>query len=553
VIWTSVSAGDGHVLHGTYLFYVKKRAPGPSLAGVATGGTSQTFPDGVGLTSIVAHWLELLATVSWIGAEAFFLFVLRTLAPRLSGDALEREERKRKKLVRASLGTLLVSSSAVMLMLAYGLAGTWSGVLRSSTWSELLVADYGTLWVARQGIAFLALAMTLAVQARPAVSPSLAAAAPAARASPGGLVGIGLGAIYLYLLAASGHAASANVAQIAGSHLVSGAVAVDWLHYVADALWLGGQVYIAAVLIPALRIPSGSSTDGIAGGSLRPFLVLLSRFSPLAYLSVALFTLSGIFNGAVQVPTVYAFFNSIYGKTLIIKILLVGAMMGISALTVYVIRPRIRRALPVGGEEEPVLGPMMHSFVVFLTDLGQRGLQIPSTGTATTIPPDIRRTESRDTDPRLDLVPMLRALVFFLRLNPIFGAGVLLATSILFFYPVPFASGAGPTAYTVQGGGITASVSLTPNYAGVNQMRVVLADARGHSIQRAYVNVSSAMLDMQAGPYGMGMGVDPLPEVQPGLFSGTVQLIMGGRWHLVLLVYRQSGLTRLAFDVTVGL
>jgi copper transport protein len=553
VLWTSASAADGHVLHGVYLFYVQKRGPGPSLAGVATGGTSQTFPDGAGLTSIVAHWLELLAAVGWVGPEAFFLLVLTPLGPRLAGAAREREERRRRRLVRTSLVTLVVSSSTVMLMLAYGLAGTWNGVLKSATWSELLDADYGRLWVARQGIALLALVLTLAARARPAVSPSLAAAAaPIPRASQGRLIGMGLAAIYLYLVAASGHAASVNVAQVAGSRLVSGAVVVDWLHYIADALWLGGQIYIAVALIPVLGIARVSPSEIVSSTSVRSFLVLLSRFSPLAYLSVALFTLTGVFNATVHVPTLYAFLNTIYGKTLIIKILLVGAMMGISALTVYVIRPRIRRALPAGPNDEPVLGAMLQTLAVFLADLGQRGLPIQPARRATSGPSRVPRTvHSRDQD--FTLESMLRALVFFLRLNPVLGAGVLLATSILFFYPVPFASLPGPTSYTVQGSRVTAVASITPNYAGVNQMRVVLTDAGGHPIRQAYVNVSSTMLDMQVGPNGMGMGVDPLPEVRPGVFAGPVQLLMGGRWHLTLLVYRPSGVIRLGIDVRVGL
>jgi len=80
VLWTSVSAEDGHVLHGSYIFYVKRRGPGPSLAGVSLGGPSQTFPDATGLLALIAHWLELLGAIAWVGPAFFSAFILPVAA-----------------------------------------------------------------------------------------------------------------------------------------------------------------------------------------------------------------------------------------------------------------------------------------------------------------------------------------------------------------------------------------------------------------------------------------------------------------------------------------
>ena len=40
---------------------------------------------------------------------------------------------------------------------------------------------------------------------------------------------------------ASGHAASADIGSLAGDHVLSVAVFVDWLHFLAVALWFGGR------------------------------------------------------------------------------------------------------------------------------------------------------------------------------------------------------------------------------------------------------------------------------------------------------------------------
>ena len=82
VLWTSVSAQDGHVLHGYYLFSVKVRGPGPSLAGVSTD-TGQGFPDQQVMASLIAHFFELLGSVVWLGAAFFSAIILPLVARRI--------------------------------------------------------------------------------------------------------------------------------------------------------------------------------------------------------------------------------------------------------------------------------------------------------------------------------------------------------------------------------------------------------------------------------------------------------------------------------------
>jgi len=279
-----------------------------------------------------------------------------------------------------------------------------------------------------------------------------------------------------------------------GSHIVSGAVAVDWLHLVGISLWFGGQLYIVLVLVPAVRAAGDLESNA------RPFLDALNRFSPVAYASVALFTLSGPFNGAIHIPSLYAFFNSVYGRTLIVKILLIGLMILSSATQVYLLRPHIHRVLEEGRAD-------------------------------------------RSTVERL-----MNRLFAWLRIEPVLGCGVLLATSVMFFYPVPVGfSPPGPSAYLMRAAGLTASLTVTPDRSGPNEVRIVLKDQAGRPVQKAQITVLTIMLDMV-----MGTGVAALHESSPGTFAGTTDLGMGGRWRLQLLVYQPSGLTRMSVDVRLG-
>lgn len=497
VLWTSVSADDGHVLRGSYSFSVLVQGPLPSLAGVALGGPSQGFPDGPTLASLLAHWLELLTTVVWVGAVSISTLVFARAVPRTEQLATEAERLRLGRLVQAAVLVLAGSSLVVLLLLAYGQAGNdWGATLTGSTLSNVFSAQYGKLWIARQLLLLLVLASYLVPLrfAAPRVAAVGFVAGPTPSAPRASLAGspvlFTLGLIYLYLLAASGHAASVDIGGLAGSHLLSASVLVDWTHLLADALWLGGQIYIAVVLIPVLQLRREP------GRNTQAFLAMLNRFSPIAYLGIAIFTLSGGFNGKVHIPSWYAYFHSVYGWTLTIKIAMIGLMMLTSVYTVYGLRPRIRRA----------------------------------------------QTEHADSD------PLLGRLLGWLRLNPLLGAGVLMASSVMFYYPVPLGvAPSGPSSDIARGDGLTALVTLQPDRAGPNTVTVMLKNAQGRTVRQGTVVALTTMLDMV-----MGTGRAPLAETAPGTYRGPVDLGMGGHWRLLFLVYRPSGFSRLSIKVEVG-
>jgi copper transport protein len=486
VLWTSVSAQDGHVLHGYYLFSVKVRGPGPSLAGVSTT-TSQGWPDGQTLASLLAHWLELLAAVCWVGAVAFSAFVTRAMSGDLDGSANAGERKRLGWTIGISVATLVAASTVVLVAQAYSLDGnSWGAILSRSTLGSIFGAQYGELWIARQALALVALLAVIALFRSNKGS-----------FGTGGVRGansvqFALGLVYLYLFAGSGHAASANIGNVAGSSIVSGAVFLDWLHFLADAAWFGGQMYIVLVLIPALRVRRDASHA-------RTFLRCLDRFSPVAYAGIATYVLSGAFAAKIHIPSWYAFFNSIYGRALIVKMALIGLMMLCSTLTVFLLRPRLKRRMLADGERTSVSAPQM----------------------------------SR--------------LLRWLGVNPVLGVGVLLAASVMFYYPVPTGFGpSGPNVYVTQSGGVSARLHVTPDRSGANQLTISLRRL-GKPVRTAHVTVLTTMLDME-----MGSGLVPMSAVAPGTYRGTADLGMGGHWRLQILVFQPQGLTRMSVKVQVG-
>ncbi|HEX6506362.1 MAG TPA: CopD family protein, partial [Chloroflexota bacterium] len=411
-----------------------------------------------------------------------------------------RDERLRlRTFLRLALAVLVLSSGLVLLMEAYSLAGSdWTRVLTRSTLSEVFAGEYGQLWIARQVLVLAALLGTPLIgvaRTAPSRVRSLAAAVPEQSPPFGLLVSATLGFIYLALFAASGHAAASDVWSVAGSRLVSGAVFADWLHFIGDGLWFGGQIYIILVLIPALQLRK------TLGSHTHVFLDALNRFSPFAYGSIVLFTVSGLFAAKIHIPSWYAFFHSIYGWALVIKVGLIGLMMLVSTFTVFIVRPHIRDTIDGFAP-----GEAMSTMV------------------------------------------WLRRLLDWLGVNPVLGAGVLLATSVMFSYPVPAGlSPAGPSAYPIHIGSLSGTLALQPDRSGPNQVTVTMHDAQGRPGQQATVVVLTTMLDME-----MGTGKVALTRSRPGVYVGSTDLGMGGHWSLRLLMYSPAGLAQTTIQVQVG-
>ncbi|MBV9278978.1 MAG: CopD family protein [Chloroflexi bacterium] len=480
VLWTTVSAEDGHVLRGYYSFSVKEQGPLPSLVGVSAGGAGQGFPDTTTLAALLAHWIELLAAVSWAGIAAFSALVFPVAAARLDGTLRQAEYRRVRTLVWLSLALLVAASVVVLLTQAYSVTGDWGAALAPTTFKDIFAEQYGEGWIGRLVVVIVALVLSLRISVRSAAEQS---------PSEGAAVLTITGFVYLYAFAASGHAASAHIGVLPGTHsdLFSVSIFLDWLHFLADALWLGGQIYIVLVLMPMLDLRRKPCHHSI-------FLQTLNRFSPFAYASIASYVVTGGFSGKVHIPSWYAFFHSVYGWALVVKMSLIGLMMLTSAYTVYFLRPRLRRALEADG------------------------------------------------------IRLMKRLLAWLRVNPVLGGGVLLVTSVMFYYPVPPGlAPAGPSSYLASSGGLTARVVLTPDHAGPNRITVSLRDRRGKPVTQGSVTVISTMLDMV-----MGSNLTPLTQTAPGTYTGTTDLGMGGRWGLELLAYQPSGLTRLRIDVQVG-
>ncbi|SED20272.1 copper transport protein [Streptomyces misionensis] len=127
--------------------------------------------------------------------------------------------------------------------------------------------------------------------------------------------GLGIGGVVV----AAGLATSWAVSEHASVGLQPGiAMPVDVVHLLAVAAWLGG---LTALLVALYRAPAGMPVEAAA----------VRRFSRLAFGSVLVLVVTGVYQSWRQLGSWSAFTGTRYGQLLLAKIALVALMVGIAS------------------------------------------------------------------------------------------------------------------------------------------------------------------------------------------------------------------------------
>jgi copper transport protein len=138
----------------------------------------------------------------------------------------------------------------------------------------------------------------------------------------------------MLLLAWSGHAVDVTP-------LWEG-LAVDWVHLVGTAAWIGGMAALAWCVLPYQHklVPHQRAYA---------VLPILNRFSPIAYVAVVGLALSGIFNADRHLTSAHELRSTAYGQLAVLKSVLLVVVAVLSASHTFLLRPWIARMERVAG------------------------------------------------------------------------------------------------------------------------------------------------------------------------------------------------------------
>jgi putative copper export protein len=115
------------------------------------------------------------------------------------------------------------------------------------------------------------------------------------------------------------------------------AISVDWVHFVAVSIWIGGLFYFSTLILRGTKlstefgkrdINSNNENSMLLEGIRKSYYIsiLLTYFSYIAIVSLGIIGITGLYMGLVHLQSLDAIFNTQYGNILIIKLSLAFPM-----------------------------------------------------------------------------------------------------------------------------------------------------------------------------------------------------------------------------------
>ncbi len=295
VSWRVVSAADGHPTEGSFAFGVGVLVNDA----VASAEINETIP--IGGASV--RTLNLLSFALMIGSIGFVLFVWQPVA----SDAHPHIQHYLTLLVVVGwIGAGIASAFMLLLQASISLDTSLLGALtQTQLWDFVTSSTFGGLWLIRMALWGVGLFILLRSQQKRFLSLVLVC---------------GMGVLLTHSLFSHASATPDTTTAVLG----------DWLHLLATTLWIGGLVAFVSVLIHLRQ------HDTILAAQ------MVDHFSNYARVTVAALVITGIYTTWLQVGSLDALLRTVYGRALLIKLILFLPLLGIAAINFLVTQRRLQ-------------------------------------------------------------------------------------------------------------------------------------------------------------------------------------------------------------------
>lgn len=288
VDWRVISTVDGHLTRGSFAFGV----------GQVSGQMAPPAVPGPAWPDVVARWTGLVGVILLIGSTVAYLWLPQPEAAQV---------RLRTRWFRlAAAATIGIAVSGVFRVASDAAAIAGSTSLLSIAGAPLLRV-LGLSQTGHDLIIRLVAAVFMTVLLRPG--------RPLQREG---------------LLAVVGVLLIGPVLTSHGLTLGPLGVTISLLHIIAASVWVGGLAYFGALYLPVVH---AEAPDVVRPAAL--------RFSRLALISVGVLVLTGVAQGWLYVGSPAALIGSGYGRTLLIKLIIITPLLAIAAINRWRVLPRL--------------------------------------------------------------------------------------------------------------------------------------------------------------------------------------------------------------------
>lgn len=305
-------ASDGHVIAESRVFFVGEEVGGV----IGSGSQERAIP-------LEALWRAALNLANFLFFGASLLYAL--VLPPAWGDARKHAaglpdrviRRLRHCLIAAIALALMASLIALLQQTMVFFNADASQVIGQNLWQVVLIGSrFGDIWTFRLVLLIFGAVLIFVAEYYRALLPQLSAGIW--RGLPW------LGALLIGLTIVTSHAAGSTL-------LPWVALAVDWLHALAAAFWLGGALALTLLLPPALAPLDADKRR-------QALRAVLRRFSRLVAPLVILVVVSGIYN-ALNFLVSPADIDTGYGRALALKALMIAPVLIVGGWQFVSLRP----------------------------------------------------------------------------------------------------------------------------------------------------------------------------------------------------------------------
>jgi copper transport protein len=456
VAWRTLSAVDGHTVNGAFPLII---GPMPAESLPVTAASSQaTFE----VDTALARWWFSLAACAVFGILLSWQVIFRPLFGRSNPAALPLAAARARKLAVISCVILLIGT----LYMAVAQAATAAGVPIWGVFGQPLVdllshGRFAGLWWARLGLVVVALALL---------------SWRGVRRWPGQVAMVAIG---LALLTSSFN--SHGAALLSGAYL---GIAMDWLHFLGVAAWIGGLLSLAFILPEAVRASQATGDRVLARA--------IGRFSNLALISVVVIIMTGTFQAWLEVGSWDGLIATAYGLSVTAKIGLLVVMLALGAFNLLIARPELARMAASGSSAAASSLARRFSRAVRL-EIGLGIVVLVVAAILTGLSPardELARASSGDIT--------------------------------------------GPVDKQVNANGLNARIEISPNVLGINRLAVQLPGTDPSQVER--VQLTLTYLDSELGSQPV---VLPQSSSEPDTWQTTSPLLsQAGTWQAEMLVRR---------------
>jgi putative copper export protein/methionine-rich copper-binding protein CopC len=345
VVWSSTAAADGTSSSGSFAFSVDPTQSSPNvLQQPQPAFALQT------LDRAIPKWLGFLGIMTFVGALALRFLVWSPVVGRVLGSGVGDIS-----LTRAADRRLLILAGAIVFFIPATIAQLASDVGSATkhpfaaSFDVGLIGTYlgasgsGTLWAVRLALTALAAVIILPAAIR--------ALAPKWLDSPRRVTAI----LALGLLCGMAELLTRTLPAVAPDDVPRAIFTsvLDWGHFLGSSVWVGGLVGLGVTASLLRRRGSGSS-------SLLSAIVF--QFSMVATVCVGVMILTGLWTAWIHVGSLGVLFTTLYGQTLLVKLALVLALIGLGAINLFWLLPRMEAVRVANGSAQSLGAVLLTHF-----------------------------------------------------------------------------------------------------------------------------------------------------------------------------------------------